>query len=118
MSDPNEHTNSEFQNPENSNQIPSRTIQATGSRTVHIQSQYIPKINNNQNPKVSSHMKFANREGRIRMTEITNLDLNNIIKTNNIMPLEQFAENLIYADINPEDYEDKNMVKLIKTFDA
>ena len=116
MSDPNEQTNSEFQNPENSNQIPSRTIQATGSRTVHIQSQYIPKINNNQNPKVTSHMKFANREGRIRMTEITNLDLNNIIKTNNIMPLEQFAENLIYADINPEDYEDKNMVKLIKTF--
>ena len=116
MSDPNEQTNSEFQNPENSNQIPSRTIQATGSRTVHIQSQYIPKINNNQNPKVTSHMKFANREGRIRMTEIANLDLNNIIKTNNIMPLEQFAENLIYADINPEDYEDKNMVKLIKTF--
>ena len=58
MSDPNEQTNSEFQNPENSNQIPSRTIQATGSRTVHIQSQYIPKINNNQNPKVTSHMKI------------------------------------------------------------
>ena len=116
MSDPNEQTNSEFQNLENSNQIPSKTIQATGGRTVHIQSQYIPKINNNQNPKVTSHMKFANREGRIRMTEIANLDLNNIIKTNNIMSLEQFAENLIYADINPDDYEDKNIVKLIKTF--
>ena len=116
MSDPNENTNSEFQNPENSNQIPSNTFQATGGRTVHIQSQYIPRTNNNQNPKVTSHMKFANREGRIRMTEIANLDLNNIIKTNNIMSLEQFAENLIYADINPDDYEDKNIVKLIKTF--
>ena len=102
MSDPNNQ-----QNYQRTYQNPQSTLRQTGTRTVHIQSSLYPKKDN---------IKFANREGNIRINEIANLDLNNVIKTNNIMPLEQFAENLIYADINPDDYEDKNLVKLIKAF--
>ncbi len=108
MSDPNKHPNFQrtYQNPQSS-------LRQTGTRTVHIQSSLHPKKVQNNPPQ---NIKFANREGNIRINDIANLDLNNVIKTNNIMPLEQFAENLIYADINPDDYEDKNLVKLIKAF--
>ena len=108
MSDPNKQ-----QNYQRTYQNPQSTLRQTGTRTVHIQSSLYPKKVQNNPPQ---NIKFANREGNIRINEIANLDLNNVIKTNNIMPLEQFAENLIYADINPDDYEDKNLVKLIKAF--
>ena len=108
MSDPNNQ-----QNYQRTYQNPQSTLRQTGTRTVHIQSSLYPKKDQNIPPQ---NIQFANREGNIRINEIANLDLNNVIKTNNIMPLEQFAENLIYADINPDDYEDKNLVKLIKAF--
>ena len=108
MSDPNKQ-----QNYQRTYQNPQSTLRQTGTRTVHIQSSLYPKKDQNIPPQ---NIQFANREGNIRINEIANLDLNNVIKTNNIMPLEQFAENLIYADINPDDYEDKNLVKLIKAF--
>ena len=61
-------------------------------------------------------MQFANRSGRIRIEDITNLNFNTIIKTNNVMSLEKFAENLIYADPDEFEFNDPNMSKLIKQF--
>ena len=67
-------------------------------------------------PFTLQRMQFANRSGRIRIEDITNLNFNTIIKTNNVMSLEKFAENLIYADPDEFEFNDPNMSKLIKQF--
>jgi hypothetical protein len=61
-------------------------------------------------------MKFANRQGNLNLNLIKNLDLNYVIKTNNITPLEKLCQNLIYSEIKDEDYEDTNVAKLLRTF--
>jgi len=61
-------------------------------------------------------MKFANRQGNLNLNLIKNLDLNYVIKTNNITPLEKLCQNLIYSEIKDEDYEDTNVPKLLRTF--
>ena len=70
----------------------------------------------NMNQTEVPQMKFGNKEGSLNLNLIKNLDLNYIIKTNNILPLEKISQNLIYSDIKEEDYEDKNIPKLLKTF--
>ena len=67
-------------------------------------------------PFTLQRMQFANRSGRIRIEEISNLNFNTIIKTNNVMSLEKFAENLIYADPDEFEFNDPNMSRLIKQF--
>ena len=70
----------------------------------------------NMNQTEVPQMKFANKQGNLNLNLIKNLDLNYIIKTNNIAPLEKISQNLIYSEIKEEDYEDKNIPKLLKTF--
>ena len=70
----------------------------------------------NMNQTEVPQMKFGNKQGSLNLNLIKNLDLNYIIKTNNILPLEKISQNLIYSDIKEEDYEDKNIPKLLKTF--
>ena len=67
-------------------------------------------------PFLNPQMQFATRNGKLRIREIESLDINNIIRTNNVGSLENFAENLIFGDVEAENFEDKNLVKLIKTF--
>ena len=67
-------------------------------------------------PFLNPQMQFATRNGKLRIREIESLDIKNIIRTNNIGSLENFAENLIFGDVEAENFEDKNLVKLIKTF--
>ena len=61
-------------------------------------------------------MKFANRQGNLNLNIIKTLDLNRIIKTNNITPIQKLCNNLIYSEIKDEDYEDTNVPKLLRTF--
>ena len=70
----------------------------------------------NMNQTEVPQMKFANKQGNLNLNLIKNLDLNYIIKTNNIGPLEKISQNLIYSEIKEEDYEDPNIPKLLKTF--
>ena len=61
-------------------------------------------------------IKFGKHEGNLNLNYIRNLDLNGIIRTNNMEPLEKIAQNLIYSEIKAEDYEDGNAPKLLQTF--
>ena len=70
----------------------------------------------NMNQTEVPQMKFANRQGSLNLNLIRNLDLNYVIKTNNITPLEKLCQNLIYSEIKDEDYEDTNIPKLLRTF--
>ena len=69
-----------------------------------------------EDPFLNPQMQFATRNGKLRIREIESLDIKNIIRTNNVGSLENFAENLIFGDVEAENFEDKNLVKLIKTF--
>ena len=70
----------------------------------------------NMNQTEVPQMKFANRQGSLNLNLIKKLDLNYVIKTNNIIPLEKLSQNLIYSEIKDEDYEDQNIPKLLRTF--
>ncbi len=70
----------------------------------------------NMNQTDVPQMKFANRQGSLNLNLIKKLDLKNVIKTNNIIPLEKLSQNLIYSEIKDEDYEDQNIPKLLRTF--
>lgn len=69
-----------------------------------------------EDPFLNPQMQFATRNGKLCIREIESLDIKNIIRTNNVGSLENFAENLIFGDVEAENFEDKNLVKLIKTF--
>ena len=70
----------------------------------------------NMNQTEVPQMKFSNRQGNLNLKLIQNLDLNYIIKSNNIIPLEKISNHLIFSKIKDEDYEDQNTPKLLKTF--
>ena len=61
-------------------------------------------------------MKFAKRQDKLNLNIINNIDLDNVIRSNNITPLENISGNLIYQEIKEEDFEDPNLPKLLKTF--
>ena len=61
-------------------------------------------------------MNFAKRQDKLNLNIVNNIDLNNVIRMNNITPLEKISGNLIYQEIKDEDFEDPNLPKLLKTF--
>ena len=61
-------------------------------------------------------MNFAKRQDKLNLNIVNNIDLNNVIRMNNITPLEKISGNLIYQEIKEEDFEDPNLPKLLKTF--
>ena len=61
-------------------------------------------------------MNFAQRQDKLDINRINKIDIDNIIKTNNITPLENIAGELIYQEIKEEDYDDQNLPKLLKSF--
>ena len=70
----------------------------------------------NMNQTEVPQMKFATRQGNLNLKIVKNIDLNYIIKTNNISPLEKISHYLIFSDIKESDFEDKNIPRLLKTF--
>ena len=70
----------------------------------------------NMNQTEVPQMKFATRQGNLNLKIVKNIDLNYIIKTNNITPLETISHYLIFSDIKESDFEDKNIPRLLKTF--
>ena len=61
-------------------------------------------------------MKFAKRQDKLNINIINNIDLDNVIRTNNMAPLEKISGNLIYQEIKDEDFEDPSLPKLLKTY--
>ena len=61
-------------------------------------------------------MIFAKRQDKLDTNIINKIDLDNVIRTNNITPLENISGELIYQEIKDEDYDDQNLPKLLKTF--
>ena len=77
-----------------------------------------PRMTRNNNPievEVPG-IKFGKHEGNLNLNYIKNLDLNGIIRTNNLEPLEKIAQNLVYSEIKAEDYQDENVPKLLQIF--
>ena len=70
----------------------------------------------NMNQTEVPQMKFSKRQGNLNLKILKNLDLNYIIKTNNMKPLEDKSHELIFSEIKDEDYNDQNTPKLLRTF--
>lgn len=70
----------------------------------------------NQNPM---YFSFKERNGKLRWKEIMKLDIESMIKTNDISPLETYLENLIFSNVDENDVEiitEATTVKLIKIY--
>ena len=61
-------------------------------------------------------MKFAKRQDKLNIDIINNIDLDNVIRTNNMAPLEKISGNLVYQEIKDEDFEDPSLPKLLQTY--
>ena len=74
-------------------------------------------IQNPTNLPVQYH--FKERSGRLKWKEIMKLDIESIIRSNDLSPLENYLENLIFSSVEESDLEqlpDGYIVKLIKIF--
>ena len=70
----------------------------------------------NMNQTEVPQMNFAKREDKLNINIVNNLDLDNMIRMNNIEPLKNISGNLICQEIKEEDFEDQNLPKLLKVF--
>ena len=71
------------------------------------------------NLNIPAQYHFKERNGRLKWKEIMKLDIEAIIHSNDLSPLENYLENLIFASIEDCDLEqlpDSYVVKLIKIF--
>lgn len=96
---------------QNSMQIPQ------GNGTITSQEKYYSNLYTiNQNPMFFS---FKERSGKLRWKEIMKLDVDSMIKTNDISALEAHLENIIFSSVDENDIEiitENTTVKLIKIF--
>ena len=70
----------------------------------------------NMNQTEVPQMNFMKREDKLNINIVNNIDLDNMIRMNNIEPLKNISGNLICQEIKEEDFEDKNLPKLLKTY--
>jgi hypothetical protein len=88
-----------------------------GNGTITSQEKYYSNLYTiNQNPMFFS---FKVRSGKLRWKEIMKLDIDSMIKTNDISTLESHLENLIFSTVDENDVEiitETTTVKLIKIF--
>ncbi len=88
-----------------------------GSGTLTSQEKYYTNLYTaNQN---SMFFSFKERSGKLRWKEIMRLDIETMIKNNDISPLENHLENLIFSNVNENDVEvitENITVKLIKIY--
>ena len=69
-------------------------------------------INQNDVPQ----MRFAKRQDKLDINIVENIDIDKIIKTNNISLLLSKSNDLIFKEIKDEDFSDPNIPKLLKTY--
>jgi len=88
-----------------------------GNATITSQEKYFSNLyTTNQNPMFFS---FKERSGKLKWKDIMKLDIDSMIKTNDISPLEAFLENLIFSNVEENDVEiitENTTVKLIKIY--
>ena len=70
----------------------------------------------NMNQTEVPQMNFAKKKDKLNLNKLNNINLDNLIKMNNIRPLKDISDELIFGEINDEDFEDQNLPKLLKTF--
>ena len=73
------------------------------------------KYHNMNNIEVP-HMKFEKRQGKLDLKLVRKLNLQRIIESNNITPLENISRNLIFSEITDSDFNDKTKAHLFSQF--
>jgi hypothetical protein len=72
----------------------------------------------NVNYSSGSNYIFKERFGKLRWKDIINLDIDSMIRNNDLSPLEPYLENLIFCTVDEEDLQivpEQSVLKLIKT---
>jgi hypothetical protein len=67
----------------------------------------------------SGSYNFKERAGRLKWKDIINLDIDSMIRNNDLTPLENFLENLIFSTVDENDLQivpEPSVLKLIKTY--
>ena len=74
------------------------------------------KLKNMNNQNEVPQMRFAKREDKLNINIVENIDIDKIIRTNNISLLLNKSNDLIFKEIKDEDFNDPNIPKLLKTY--
>ena len=72
------------------------------------------KLKNMNNQNEVPQMRFAKREDKLNINIVENIDIDKIIRTNNISLLLNKSNDLIFKEIKDEDFNDPNIPKLLK----
>ena len=62
---------------------------------------------------------FRERSGKFKWKEVLRIDLDNVVKTNDLTPIENLLDNLVFANIDENDIQllpDNSVVKIVKTY--
>lgn len=76
------------------------------------------RSNQNLYSSSGSNYIFKERNSKLRWKEINNLDIDSMIRNNDLSPLEPYLENLIFCTIDDNDLQivpEQSVLKLIKT---
>lgn len=89
-----------------------RSHSKTGTSPIYQNTMY-GSVNN------SMQYMFKERGGKLRWKEVINLDLESMIRNNDLTPLENYLENLIFSSIEENDIQivpEASLVKLVKIY--
>ena len=70
----------------------------------------------NMNQTEIPQMNFVNKKEKLNINKFENIDLDNMLRMNNIKPLKDISDELIFGEIRDEDFEEPNLPKLLKTY--
>ena len=70
----------------------------------------------NMNQTEIPQMNFVKKKDKLNIQKINNIDIDNMLRMNNIRPLKDISDELIFGEIRDEDFEDPNLPKLLKTY--
>ena len=70
----------------------------------------------NMNQTEIPQMNFVKKKDKLNIQKINSIDLDNMIRMNNIRPLKDISDELIFGEVRDEDFEDPNLPKLLKTY--
>lgn len=119
MKTTNQLSNSNYLNNTNSNVFPQTNINSY-SATARKYSPLNNQIQNtNQNNISQTSYYFKERKGQLKWKEIMKIDIDLLIKQNNISQLEPLLDNLIFSNIEENDLSivcEENILKLLKMF--
>ena len=70
----------------------------------------------NMNQTEIPQMNFVKKKEKLNINKFENIDLDNMLRMNNIKPLKDISDELIFGEIRDEDFEEPNLPKLLKTY--